>query len=69
MKRCLHHSESFPLHTQVVWSCLVEDSNLFLKYFMEKLTRDNPSATFQVIFSVSSIAVSFFLSTTNFTPL
>ena len=25
---------------QVIWSFLVEDSNLFLKYFMEKLTRD-----------------------------
>ena len=25
---------------KVIWSFLVEDSNLFLKYFMEKLTRD-----------------------------
>ena len=33
---------------QVVWQCLVEDSNLFLKFFMEKLTRDNPPQTFQV---------------------
>lgn len=32
---------------EVVWSCLVEDSNLFLKYFMEKLTRDEPAYTFQ----------------------
>ena len=34
---------------QVVWQCLVEDSNLFLKFFMEKLTRDNPPETFQVL--------------------
>jgi len=33
---------------EVVWSCLVEDSNLFLKYFMEKLTRECPEQTFQV---------------------
>ena len=33
----------------MIWSCLVEDSNLFLKYFMEKLTRDNPASTFQVL--------------------
>ena len=34
---------------QVVWSCLVEDSNLFLKYFMEQLTRENACKVFQVI--------------------
>ena len=33
----------------MVWQCLVEDSNLFLKFFMEKLTRDNPPETFQVL--------------------
>jgi len=33
---------------EVVWSCLVEDSNLFLKFFMEKLTREFPEQTFQV---------------------
>ncbi len=27
----------------------MEDSNLFLKYFMEKLTRDCPESTFQVV--------------------
>ena len=33
-----------------MWSCLVEDSNLFLKYFMEQLTRENACKVFQVIF-------------------
>ena len=33
----------------VIWSFLVEDSNLFLKYFMEKLTRDNQEEMFQII--------------------
>ena len=37
---------------QVIWSCLVEDSNLFLKYFMEKLTRDNPEEMFQILRSL-----------------
>ena len=34
---------------QVIWTFLTEDSNLFLKFFMEKLTRDNPPETFQVL--------------------
>ena len=34
---------------QIIWSCLVEDSNLFLKYFMEQLTRDKSMETFQII--------------------
>ena len=34
---------------QVIWSFLVEDSNMFLKYFMEKLTRDNQEEMFQII--------------------
>uniref|UniRef100_A0A0K2T575 Uncharacterized protein n=1 Tax=Lepeophtheirus salmonis TaxID=72036 RepID=A0A0K2T575_LEPSM len=34
---------------QLIWSCLVEDSNLFLKYFMEKLTRDHIEEVFRVI--------------------
>lgn len=34
---------------QFIWSCLVEDSNLFLKYFMEQLTRENANAIFQII--------------------
>ena len=33
----------------MIWSCLVEDSNLFLKYFMERLTRELPESTFQVL--------------------
>lgn len=37
---------------QVIWSCLVEDSNLFLKYFMEKLTREDPASTFQILRSL-----------------
>ena len=34
---------------QIIWSCLVEDSNLFLKYFMEQLTREKAVETFQII--------------------
>ena len=34
---------------QVIWSCLVEDSTLFFKYFMEKLTRDHQAEMFQII--------------------
>ena len=34
---------------QVIWSFLVEHSNMFLKYFMEKLTRDNQEEMFQII--------------------
>ena len=34
---------------QIIWSCLVEDSNLFLKYFMEQLTREKSVETFQII--------------------
>ena len=33
----------------VIWSFLVEDSNMFLKYFMEKLTRENQEEMFQII--------------------
>ena len=33
---------------QVIWNFLVEDSNLFLKYFMEKLTREDQDEMFQV---------------------
>ena len=34
---------------QIIWSCLVEDSNLFFKYFMEQLTRDKSIETFQIV--------------------
>ena len=34
---------------QIICSCLVEDSNLFLKFFMEQLTRENSVKTFQII--------------------
>ena len=37
---------------QVIWSFLVEDSNLFLKYFMEKLTRQDQDEMFQIIKSL-----------------
>ena len=37
---------------QVIWSFLIEDSNLFLKYFMEKLTRDRQDEMFQIIRSL-----------------
>ena len=34
---------------QIIWDFLCEDSNLFLKYFMEKLTRDSQEEMFQII--------------------
>ena len=34
---------------QVIWTFLTEDSNLFLKFFMEKLTRENQEDMFQII--------------------
>ena len=34
---------------QVIWTFLTEDSNLFLKFFMEKLTRENQDDMFQII--------------------
>ncbi|XP_023345788.1 protein unc-80 homolog [Eurytemora carolleeae] len=37
---------------QIIWSFLVEDCNLFLKYFMEKLTRNGQEETFQIIRSL-----------------
>ena len=37
---------------QVIQSFLVEDSNLFLKYFMEKLTRERQDEMFQVVRSL-----------------
>ena len=49
LMRQLSLSFYFP---QVIWSCLVEDSNLFLKYFMEKLTREDPASTFQILRSL-----------------
>ena len=33
----------------MVWSCLVDDSNLFFKFFMEQLTRENAVKIFQII--------------------
>ncbi|KAL1123884.1 hypothetical protein AAG570_001654, partial [Ranatra chinensis] len=34
---------------QVIWNCLVEDSALFLRYVLERLTRDNQELMFKVL--------------------
>ncbi|XP_024080721.1 protein unc-80 homolog [Cimex lectularius] len=34
---------------QVIWNCLVEDSALFLRYILERLTRDNQELMFKVL--------------------
>ncbi|KAG7191052.1 hypothetical protein KM043_007098 [Ampulex compressa] len=34
---------------QVIWSCLVEDSALFLRYVLERLTRDKQELMFKVL--------------------
>ena len=39
----------YEVASHVIISCLVEDSNLFLKVFMEQLTRENAVNTFQII--------------------
>ena len=40
---------NIPILFQVVWSCLVDDSTLFFKFFMEQLTRENAVKIFQII--------------------
>ena len=37
---------SFP---KVIWNCLVEDSSLFLKYILERLTRDKQDLMFKIL--------------------
>lgn len=34
---------------KVVWHCLVEDSALFLRHFLERLTREKPLVIFQIL--------------------
>ncbi|XP_023318464.1 protein unc-80 homolog isoform X2 [Trichogramma pretiosum] len=34
---------------QLIWNCLVEDSALFLRYIMERLTRDNQDNLFKIL--------------------
>ena len=34
---------------KVIWHCLVEDSALFLRHFLERLTREKQSAIFQIL--------------------
>ncbi|CAB0018274.1 unnamed protein product, partial [Nesidiocoris tenuis] len=36
-------------NSQVIWNCLVEDSALFLRYILERLTRDNQELMFKVL--------------------
>ena len=40
------------VYVQVIWACLVEDSNLFFKYFMEQLTREHGIPVFQTLRSL-----------------
>jgi hypothetical protein len=35
--------------TQVIWSCLVEDSALFLRYVLERLTREKQELMFKIL--------------------
>lgn len=34
---------------QVIWNCLVEDSALFLRYILERLTRDKQELMFKIL--------------------
>lgn len=34
---------------QVIWTCLVEDSALFLRYILERLTRDKQELMFKIL--------------------
>lgn len=34
---------------QVIWSCLVEDSALFLRYVLERLTREKQELMFKIL--------------------
>ena len=34
---------------QVIWNCLVEDSSLFLRYILERLTRDKQELMFKIL--------------------
>jgi len=42
-------SAVYEIASKVIWSCLVEDPALFLRYFFERLTRQNQSTIFQVL--------------------
>lgn len=42
-------SAVYEIANKVIWSCLVEDPALFLRYFFERLTRQNQSTIFQVL--------------------
>lgn len=42
-------SAVYEIAGKVIWSCLVEDPALFLRYFFERLTRQNQSTIFQVL--------------------
>lgn len=42
-------SAVYEVASKVVWSCLVEDPSLFLRYFFERLTRQNQNTIFQVL--------------------
>lgn len=33
---------------QVIWHCLVEDTALFLRHFLERLTREKPDSVIQI---------------------
>lgn len=42
-------SAVYEVSSKVIWSCLVEDPSLFLRYFFERLTRQNQNTIFQVL--------------------
>lgn len=40
---------NFNYHSQVIWGCLVEDSALFLRHVLERLTRDHQDEMFKLL--------------------
>ena len=50
----MNHLSEWLIHilislTQVIWSCLVEDSALFLRYVLERLTREKQELMFKIL--------------------
>ena len=46
---CVEGSAVYEVAYKVIWHCLVEDSALFLRHFLERLTREKQSSIFQIL--------------------
>ncbi len=46
---CADGSAVYEVAYKVIWHCLVEDPALFLRHFLEKLTREKQSVIFQIL--------------------